>query len=364
LYTVNDIAGFIEGKVIGDGKREVYNVSAPEEAEENSIIFIKEKTVFDVLKSRKEKLSFVMDFEPPEFSNFTFIIVEPERMDEAFIKLLTLFDRWIVGVTNSGIESDHNFTTLYEHYKKDYNHGKISQRASISEKASIGQNVTVGDFVRIEEGVKIGEGTWIGSGCYIDKDCSIGQGCIIYPNVTIYHNTILEDRVILHSGAVIGSDGFGYSKINGQNQKIPQIGGVYLEKNVEIGANTTVDRATLGYTRIGENTKIDNLVHIGHNVIIGKNTVICALTGVSGSVKIGNNVLIAGAVGLKDHIVIEDDVYIAAKSGVMDKVVKKGRKIVGIPASDFRKEMEFYALKPRLKKMFQDIQMIKKKLGL
>jgi len=363
LYTVHYIAEFLGGKVIGDRNREVFRVCAPEEVKEDSIVFLKEKAFFDNLISCGKKLCFVVDFEPPELSDFSFIIIDPERMEEAFIKLLSLFDTRGRGGAKPGEEKlNTDFQDLQ--VRKDTDQGLISLKASVSEQAFIEPGVTVGDFVRIEAGVRVREGTWIGTGTYIGKDCSIGRQCIIYPHVTIYPQTIMEEGVILHSGAVIGSDGFGYSKIEGKNRKIPQIGGVYIEKNVEIGANTTVDRATLGYTRIGENTKIDNLVHIGHNVTIGKNSIICALTGVSGSVKIGNNVMIAGAVGLKDHIVIEDDVYIAAKSGVMDKVVKKGRKIVGIPASDFRKEMEFIAMKPRLKRMFKDIQMIKKKLGL
>jgi UDP-3-O-[3-hydroxymyristoyl] glucosamine N-acyltransferase len=137
-----------------------------------------------------------------------------------------------------------------------------------------------------------------------------------------------------------------------------------IGRNVEIGANTTVDRATLGYTVIGENTKIDNLVQIAHNAVIGKNSIICGHCGVSGSVKIGDNVVLAGAVGIADHVTVEDDVIIGAKAGVMDKVVTKGRKLLGTPAINFKAEMEFVALKPKLKSMYFDLKKIKEKLGL
>ncbi|HHE04854.1 MAG TPA: UDP-3-O-(3-hydroxymyristoyl)glucosamine N-acyltransferase, partial [candidate division WOR-3 bacterium] len=222
----------------------------------------------------------------------------------------------------------------------------------------------IGSFTTIEKDVEIGKNTVIAENCFVGHGSKIGDNCIIYPGVKIYPNTVIEDDVILHSGVVIGSDGFGYSSIDGTNVKIPQIGGVYIETGVEIGANSTVDRATIGYTRIGKNTKIDNLVHIGHNVIIGHNSIICAMCGISGSVKIGNNVIIAGAVGLKDHIEIEDNVYIGAKAGVMEKHVKRGSKLLGIPAIDFRAEMEFIALKPKLKEMYKDVKRIKKHLGI
>ncbi|MFW6138845.1 MAG: UDP-3-O-(3-hydroxymyristoyl)glucosamine N-acyltransferase [Spirochaetota bacterium] len=337
-YSAGYIAEQIGGQVIGDRNMEVHSISSPRDPKSHSVVFIKEDKAMGRL-GEVNPLCVVVDFSPQN-RNYTYIKIDPSKKEHAFIKLLSLFSQNI-----------------------DLSSG-VSPRASISSNASLEKGSCVGDFVRVEGAASIGSGTYVGPGVFIGGNCRIGNGCIIYPNVTIYPNTIIENNVIIHSGAVIGSEGFGYANLEGRNQKIPQVGGVYIESYVEIGANTTIDRSTIGYTRIGENTKIDNLVHVAHNVEIGRNTVICALSGISGSVKIGNNVVIAGAVGLKDHITIEDDVYIGAKAGVMDKVVKKGRKILGIPAINFKSEMEFIALKPKLKSMFFDLQRIKKKLGI
>ena len=340
MYTVAYIAQQIAGKVIGESETKIERVCPPDDVGKRSIVFIKEKRTFGNLKGKGDAGCFVVDFEPEEPSISTFIVITPEMKDAAFIKLLSLFQE------KSGLS------------------GMLSQRAVVSPRARIGKDVTVGDFVSIGENSSIGDGTWIGHNSVIGKDCSIGLACIIHPNVTIYPNTIIEDGVIVHAGVVLGADGFSYSKINGINVKVPQIGGVIIGKNVEIGANTTIDRATLGYTRIGENTKIDNLVQIGHNCEIGKNSIICALCGIAGSVKIGDNVILAGMVGLADHIIIEDDVLIGAKAGVMKKVVRKGTYLWGYPAIDYKTEMEFNAVKPRLRQAVHDVRRIKERLNM
>ncbi len=344
MYKLKDIASRIEGEVYGNGDKEVSDLTTPEDIRNGSIAFIKDKKVFNSLKGKNYDASLVVPFKPnpadERSNNFDYIVVDPASKDRAFIKLLEMFadeDDTITGMSPSAL---------------------IEDKSLIHDTASVGANTVV------KKNVKIGKNSSIGENCYIGKNTVIGDNCRIYPGVKIYPNTIIGDNVIIHSGVVIGSDGFGYSQIDGLNVKIPQIGGVHIEDNVEIGANTTVDRATIGYTRIGENTKIDNLVHIGHNVTIGKNCIICAMCGISGSVKIGNNVIIAGAVGLKDHIEIEDNVYIGAKAGVMERRVRKGSRLLGIPAIDFRSEMEFIALKPKIKDMYRDIKAIKKKLGL
>ena len=338
MYKIKDIAQKIGGEVFGDTEMTVSGISTPEYPENNTVIYVKNKKWLERIPE-DIKVCIVAPFNP-ENSTHNYIIVKKEEKDRAFIELLKLF-------------ADVPFE----------NKSGVSQNATVAKDVNIESDVFVGDFTVIEGKVSIGENTLIGSNCYVGKNSRIGKNCIIYPGVKIYPNTILGDRVIIHSGVVIGGDGFGYSLIDGVNTKIPQIGGVLIENDVEIGANTTIDRATIGYTKIGENTKIDNLVQIAHNVEIGKNTIICALCGISGSVKIGNNVVIAGAVGLKDHIVIEDDVYIGAKAGVMEKRVKKGSKLLGIPAIDFRTEMEFIALKPRIKEMWKELTRIKKELS-
>jgi len=339
MYTIGEIAKRIGGKVIGNSDKKVNKIVSPEDIEDESIVFIKNKRNYEIIKDKKYNACIVIPFEP-EDKMFDYIIIKTGDKDRAFIKLLKLFSEDVVRKPG------------------------ISTEANISENCKIDETASVGAFTTIEEKVTVGKNTIIMENCFIGKNSKIGSNCLVYPGVKIYSDTVIEDGVILHSGVVIGSDGFGYSSIDGANVKIPQIGGVYIKKGVEIGANSTVDRATIGYTCIGENTKIDNLVHIGHNVSIGNNTVICAMCGISGSVKIGNNVIIAGAVGLKDHIEIEDNVYIGAKAGVMDKRVKEGSKLLGIPAIDFRAEMEFIALKPKLKEIYKDVKKIKKQLGI
>lgn len=338
MYTIEDIAKEIDGKVLGKSAQKVFSISSLDDIRSNSIVFIKNRKNFETMKKGIKPLCLVVDFDPDTSTDFDYIVIDSEKKDEAFIKLLSLFK------------------------KEDAISQRISEKASVSLDAVIGNRVTIGDFTSVGECSKIDDGTCIMAHTFIGSRCSIGKGCIIYPNVTIYSDSIIDDNVIIHSGVVIGSDGFSYLNIDGGNRKIPQIGGVHIKKNVEIGANTTIDRATLGYTEIGENTKIDNLVQIAHNVVIGKNTIICGLCGISGSVKIGNNVVIAGAVGLMDHIVIEDDVFIGGKSGVTEKCVKKGSRMLGYPATDLKTQMEFWVVQPKVRKMYFDIKKIKKKL--
>jgi UDP-3-O-[3-hydroxymyristoyl] glucosamine N-acyltransferase len=340
MYTVEFIAREIGGIVKGNSNQKVESVSPLEDVRKNSVVFIKEQKKFAMLDKTLLPLCVVLDFEPEEESKFDYIIIDTKEKDRAFIRLLSLFD------------------------KSKFSPDGASKFASISPKAGIGENVSLGDHVSVGEHTVIGDETSIESNVVIGHDCRIGRGCTIYPNVTVYPNTVMEDNVIIHGGAVIGSDGFGYSKLNGVITKIPQLGGVYLEKNVEIGANTTIDRATLGYTRIGENTKIDNLVQIAHNCEIGQNTIICASCGIAGSVKIGSNVIIAGACGIADHIVIEDDVILGPMAGLTKKRVKKGSYLWGAPAFDYRECMEYFAMRPKIKEMYKDLKKIKEKFDL
>jgi len=335
LYTVGEIAERVHGRVIGNAGLRVHGVSIPENMEKNSLVFIRDKKTWREIDP-DASVCLVVSFEPDEKEDTNYIVIGPDKKDEVFISLLLLFQ------TDGAISAG------------------IAETAVVAGGAVLGADVSVGEYTVIGDKTEIKEGSSVGPHVFIGQNCTIGKRCTIYPNVSIYPHTIIGDDVIIQAGVVIGSDGFGYSPVNGEHRKIPQIGGVEIGSRVEIGANTTIDRATIGVTRIGDGTKIDNLVQIAHNVEIGKNVIICALCGISGSVKIGNNVILAGAVGLKDHIVIEDDVYIGAKAGVM----KKGRRMLGTPAVDFKAAMEYFAMWPKLKQMFNDIRMIKKKLGL
>jgi len=325
--------------VIGNSELTVRQVSTPENMGENSIIFIRDKKTWREIDP-DASVCLVVSFKPDKSRNTNYIVIEPDKKDEVFISLLSLFQ-----MDDAICEG-------------------IADTAVVAPGAVLDIDVSLGEYAVIADNTVIKEGSSVGSHVFIGRNCAIGKNCTIYPNVSIYPNTVIGDDAIIHSGVVIGSDGFGYSPAYSEHRKIPQIGGVEIGACVEIGANTTIDRATIGMTKIGDGTKIDNHVQIAHNVEIGKNVIICALCGISGSVKIGNNVILAGAVGLKDHIVIEDDVYIGAKAGVMEKVVKKGRRMLGTPAVDFKAAMEYFAMWPKLKQMFNDIRMIKTKLGL
>jgi UDP-3-O-[3-hydroxymyristoyl] glucosamine N-acyltransferase len=339
MYTVGKIAEKVGGSVKGDAKSEVRAICTPEELIPGSVVFIKKKKWYDEMEKSVKPLCVVVDFEPDPVTGFEFVVIQKERQEEAFIALLEMFrTEWRAPEG-------------------------ISDLASVDSGAEIAKGVAVDRFVTIGHRTRIGEGTSIGAGCVIGPDCTIGKNCLIYPNVTVYPKTVMGNNVIVHSGVVIGGDGFSYSRIHGTNRKVPQIGGVLIGDNVEIGANATIDSATIGYTRIGENTKIDNLVQIAHNVVIGKDSIVCALCGVSGSVSIGDNVVLAGQVGLADHIVIEDDVLVMAKSGVMTKCVKKGEKLLGYPATSYQKQLKSWALTQRLPQLNSDLQKIKKKLG-
>jgi len=223
----------------------------------------------------------------------------------------------------------------------------------------VAEGVSIGPLSYIEEGVVIGPRSAVGPQVYIGRGSSMGADCHIYPQVMIREGVEIGDRVILHSGAVIGSDGFGYLRDQkGVRVKIPQVGRVILEDDVEIGANVTIDRATLGTTRLKRGTKIDNLVHIAHNVTVGEDTVIAAMTGISGSTTIGDRATLAGQVGIVDHVTIGDDVTIGAQAGVT-KDLPSGMAFWGTPAAPhFEAKRNVAALNqlPRLLKKLQAIE--------
>lgn len=212
----------------------------------------------------------------------------------------------------------------------------IHPTAIIDSSVQLAADVAVGPYVVIEAGVSIGAGTTIGAGTIIGEGCQIGANCILHPRVTLYFGCALGNRVIIHSGAVLGADGFGYETKNGKHLKVPQLGSVQIDDDVEIGANSCVDRARFGRTWIGEGTKIDNLCQIGHNTQIGKHAILCGHVGVSGSSRIGDYVVLAGQVGLAGHLTIGDHVIVSAQSGVASDLEAAGT-YMGTPAIDAKK---------------------------
>jgi UDP-3-O-[3-hydroxymyristoyl] glucosamine N-acyltransferase len=232
--------------------------------------------------------------------------------------------------------------------------GTVHEAAIIHRSAKLAAGVIVEERAVIRENVEIGENSRISAGCVIGTGVKIGVGCRIYSNVTIYPGTTLGDRVIVHAGAVLGSDGFGYVRDarSGRYEKFPQVGDLVIEDDVEIGANTTIDRGALDETRIGRGTKLDNLVHIGHNCRLGENVVIAAQTGLSGSIVIENDVVLGGQVGIGEHAVVKEGAMVGGQGGILPNKILRGKGIAfwGTPAQPLREYLKQLATLARLSK--------------
>lgn len=223
----------------------------------------------------------------------------------------------------------------------------VSPLAFISSEVKLGEEVTVYPFAFIDREAEIGDRSVIMPYVFIGRGARLGQEVVVFPGVVIYPGVIVEERVVIHAGAVIGSDGFGYVEVEGKRVKIPQIGRVRVEDEVEIGANTCVDRATLGETTIGKGTKLDNLIQIGHNTVVGKDCAFAGQVGISGSVKVGDRVLMGGQVGVADHVKIGNDAKIAARAGIMANL-EKGSVVSGAPAMPINRWKRIHASLVRL----------------
>ena len=237
----------------------------------------------------------------------------------------------------------------------------VHPSAIVDPSAKLGARVSIQPYAVIEADASIGDDSIIGAGTYIAHETSIGPSCIIYPNVTIRERTRIGARVIVHAGVVIGADGFGFEIVEGRQKKIPQLGIVQIDDDVEIGANTTIDRARFGRTWIQEGVKIDNLVQVAHNVVIGKHSVIAAQTGISGSVRVGEQVTMAGQVGIVGHVTIGDNTVLAAQSGISKDV--PGGVWFGYPAVPLPEAKRQIAWIHRLGKLIERVKAIEKKLG-
>lgn len=241
----------------------------------------------------------------------------------------------------------------------------VSELACIAPSAVLGDNCTVYPFVYVGPDASIGEGSALFPGCYVGEGCSVGRNCVLYPNVVLMARTVLGSNVIIHAGAVLGSDGFGFAPGPEGLHKIPQIGTVRVDDNVEIGANTCIDRAVLEATTVGGGTKIDNLVQIGHNVSLGKNCILVSQVGISGSTKVGDSVTMAGQVGVAGHLRIGDGATLGPKTG-LGRDVAPGETLGGVPAMErgtFFRAMatipKLPEMRRRLKKLEQELETIK-----
>jgi UDP-3-O-[3-hydroxymyristoyl] glucosamine N-acyltransferase len=242
----------------------------------------------------------------------------------------------------------------------DFPESGVHETALVEPTVALGPNTAIGEHVVVRSHARIGPGTVIGPGSYIGKNVAIGESCTLGPHVVVHHGSELGDRVNIYANATIGADGFGYRLVDGRHKKIRHIGKVVIEDDVDIGANSCVDRAKFGRTVIGRGTKIDNLVQIGHNVVIGENCIVVGQTGISGSTELGNYVVLGGQCGLADHLKIGDGVMAGAQSGIT-KDIKAGMKIVGFPAREFQKYYRDLAQSRRIPEIIEDIKALKKR---
>ena len=333
-FTIKELARELGGELIGDGEATVSSISDIAESKKGDIAFVMKKKFESTIKNTKASCVIV----PTQINKAEVPIIKCKNPNLAFKKVVELLCK----------ETPNIFTGVHK-------------TASIAEGVKLGEKVTVGACSVIEKDASIGSGTTIYAQVYIGPSVEIGKDCVIYPNVTIRDNTKIGDRVILHPGVIIGADGFGYELTEKGHEKIPQIGGVIIESDVEIGAGTTVDRGKISNTKIGRGTKIDNLVQIAHNVTIGQNCVFAAQCGISGSVKIGNNVMMGGQVGIADHLEIGDNVILAAQAAIM-KSVPSNSIMWGKPARPFKKAKEIYALFDKLPDIYNRLKILEQKL--
>jgi UDP-3-O-[3-hydroxymyristoyl] glucosamine N-acyltransferase len=333
---LKELADWVDGTVVGDGETEISGVAAIEEAQAGEIAFI--ATPKYLLKLRETNASAVIVSKEVTQADKPLLCVDHPHL--AFVKILTLF------------------------FQKPYQPKGIDSNAWISPTAKLGRDLTLYPFVYIGDRCSIGDRVTLYPGVYVGEDAAIGEDSILYPNVSVYPGAVVGKRVILHSGVVIGSDGFGYVKEGKKNVKIPQVGRVEIEDDVELGANTTVDRAALGKTIIRRGTKIDNLVQVAHSVVIGEDSILCAQAGISGSTKIGSNVTLAGQVGVVDHVEIGDNVIVGAQAGVTHNL-PGNQAYVGSPALPHREFLRSNAVFPKLpemRKMLLDMEKRLKKI--
>lgn len=320
-FTALQIATLIKGKIDGDPDAKVSHVAKIEEAIEGSLSFIANPKYEEYLYTTKASIIIINDS-----------LQVTEDVKPTLIRVKDAYS---------------GFAFLLEKYNEMSRSGKhgIEQPSYVSKTASIGKDVYIGAFSYIGENVIIGDGVKIYPGCYVGNNVVINVDSKIYSGVKIYEGCSLGCRVVIHSGTVIGGDGFGFAPQNdGKYKKIPQIGNVIIEDDVEIGANTTIDRATMGSTCIRKGVKLDNLIQIAHNVEIGENTVIAAQTGVSGSTKVGKNCVIGGQVGIVGHIHIADGTRINAQSGLSKSITTPNNTLTGSPAYDYKSSLKSQAI--------------------
>lgn len=332
--TVSEIAKIIDGEVVGDKNIVITGICGIKEAQDGDLTFLANPKYFSFIE--KTHASAIITSRQVENASKTIIRTEDPSL--AFAKVVSLLAEGEV-----------------KHPKG------IHPSAILGKNVALGKNAAIGAYTVVGDNVIIGDDTIIYPNCYIGHDTKIGEKSLVYPNVSIRELVSIGSRVIIHSGTVIGSDGFGFASIRGLHHKIPQLGTVIVEDDVEIGANVTIDRARFDKTLIGKGTKIDNLVQIAHNVVIGENSIIVAQAGISGSTVIGKGVTIAGQAGLVGHITIGDGAILAAQAGVT-KSVPANTMVSGYPARQHDVALRVNACVQSLPKLYDTVAELKKKI--
>ncbi|OGP93524.1 MAG: UDP-3-O-(3-hydroxymyristoyl)glucosamine N-acyltransferase [Deltaproteobacteria bacterium RBG_16_48_10] len=334
MKKLKELAEWVNGTVVGDGEAEIHGVASIEEAKEGEITFVANPKYLSKL-GQTQAAAVIVSFEVTSSEKSLLRVKNPYL---AFAKILTLFSQ------------------------KPHQPKGVDAKAWVSPTAHLGKDLTVHPYVYIGDRCRIGDRVTLYPGVYVGDDSSIGEDSTLHPNVSIYPGMVIGKRVILHSGVVVGSDGFGYVKEGRKNLKIPQVGKVEIEDDVEIGSNTTIDRGALGNTIIRRGVKIDNLVQIAHNVVIGEDSIIVAQVGISGSTKIGSNVTLAGQVGLAGHIQIGDNVMVGAQSGVAHDL-SSSQAYSGSPAIPHREWLRMVTAMPKVPEMRKRLAELEKRLN-
>lgn len=337
-FTAEMIAGLLNGTVVGDKNATVSTVSSIDGGKSGSLAYLTNPKYEQFVYTTQASIVLVDNsFEPKEEVKTTLIKVE--NVGQCVLSLLEMYNA-----------------------TRPRKRG-VSKLASISEEATLGSDCYVGDFCVIERGAKIGDNVQLYPQCYVGDNVTIGEGTKIYPGVKIYEGCIIGKNCILHSGVVIGADGFGFApREDGSFAKIPQLGNVIIEDNVELGANTCIDRAKTDSTIIRNGVKLDNLIQIGHNVEVGANTVMSAQVGIAGTSKVGSNCFVAGQVGIADHVTVGNAVKIGSKSGI-DKDIPDGEIRFGYPALPGIQYHRSFAVFRQLPDLSQKVRELEKRIA-
>lgn len=339
-FTAQQIAAIVNGSIEGNPDEAIWSMAKIEEAREGDLCFLANPKYEDFLYTTRASVVLVnksLELKQPVKST----LVRVEDAYAAFALLLQTYQDMVASKPKIGVE----------------------QPSFVSESAKLGENVYIGAFAYVGDKAVVGDSTRIYPNVFVGDNVRIGKNTILFPGAVVYHDCVIGDHCIIHAGTVIGSDGFGFAMENGSFKKIPQIGNVVIESHVEIGANSTIDRATMGSTRIKSGVKLDNLIQIAHNVEVGEHTVVAAQAGISGSSKVGKYCMVGGQAGIVGHIQIADFTKINAQSGVAKEIKETHKSITGSPAHDYKSTLKSQVIFRNLPELQQRVNSLEQKLN-